>query len=244
MGEKRWPPMWVISQVAVPPAACRSAASGRPRSAQQRSRRPLVQTKTGGSPWYGLRRGRRRSLRCSPRPSAARSRPTRSAGSRTSVARIHVPPGAVWAARTRRLAGRRAPTERRTPAGRRTSACLPGRPDERDAHAGALGALLQRAADLGVEVALGQRLVPPRPGLLDEQPGRGDGRGPGERFGQLSRGGRARTHEGEPNRSSTPRPAGPVRPGDPSAPRAPRGSRDSRGGAAARRVRPHPPPCR
>ena len=68
---KRCPPRWEDSQVSQPVASAIAAATGRPRTAQHRSRLPLVHT---------------RATRCGPvaaaagGTAAARSRPSRSAG--------------------------------------------------------------------------------------------------------------------------------------------------------------------
>ena len=59
--ENRWPPRWVVSQVASGHRPARAAATGRPISAQQRSRRPLVQTSQSG-PSYVVRSRSRSDL--------------------------------------------------------------------------------------------------------------------------------------------------------------------------------------
>lgn len=72
-------------------------------------------------------------------------------------------------------------------------------PDEGDAHAGPLRGRLQGPAELRVQMAGRQRLHTPGARLLDQQPGTRGGGGPRERLVQVLRGGRTRTHVGEPN---------------------------------------------
>ncbi|GAA2122890.1 hypothetical protein GCM10009802_27040 [Streptomyces synnematoformans] len=234
MGEKRWPPMWVISQVSVPPGGVQGGGEG---AAEERA--------AAVAPAVGADEDERRRSRGLPGPPRLAGLPRLPGpGGPVAVVRAGAECGVEAGVLAAAEGGEVEVGEARgvadvggvdpgaagggvggedAAAGGAADVGVPARPaDERHAHAAALGSLLQHAADLGVEVALGQRLAPPRAGLLDEQPGRGDGRGPGERFGQLSGGGRARTHEGEPNRSSTPRPAQPVRPGVPVVSRVPR----------------------
>ncbi len=201
-------PMWVISQTSVALAAS-STASGRPSRAQQRSRLPLVHTKARGSPSYGLHRagavgapggeaggahgakGRwvaSGSARTSPAPRAAKSSASSADGSLTSVVRIHDRPG--------RVCGEHPLPRREAAVG-----VPPGPSDQGDADTGALRRTLQRATDLGVEVAGGEGLRAPGAGLLDQEPGAGSGGGTREGLGQLPRTGRTGAHAGEPNLS-------------------------------------------
>ncbi len=168
------------------PDAASSAASGRPSSAQQRSRRPLVQTRASGSPSWASP-----NPSWVPVPSRAKSSPSSSTGSSTVASRTQPAPGAVCAAYIRVPA----PARGRPSAGRAGGSVRPVRPFRSSGHSSARPSAGSRWLAVNA-------LAPQGPGCSTSsqvRAGRGRVRGLGHFAGNGRAPRRGRTHEGEPN---------------------------------------------
>ena len=156
MGANRWPPVCDTSHARPGATRAACAASGRPRTAQHTSRRPLVHTSRVGSACMrpGARPARARGCRGRGAPQSSPSRsPTSVDLGRRAATR---PPALAPACAS---STRRGPSCAGWPTGTTHEHEAPARP----ARAG-----VQLGPELAVEVRLPGRVAPPRSGLLDD----------------------------------------------------------------------------